>query len=206
MKPAPEAMLTTAPSTSGSRVTSVRAKRALPPAAAIFCTVSRPPASSRSQTSTRAPSLAKSSAVARPIPDAAPVTSALFPSTSRVDATAGAYPGDRGKSPAAAARPGRRARAARQLARVGALELADQEGPHPRRGDDLRERAHPPRALDAVDRVELRGELALVLEDRIGEGAFEALARVRARVRAQRLLELRDLRVGECARPHLAAE
>ncbi len=63
-------------------VTSVRTNIAVPPASWIMPTVSLPPASSMSATTTDAPSAANASAVARPIPEPAPVTTATFPCTS----------------------------------------------------------------------------------------------------------------------------
>src|SRR3990172_7179709 len=86
------------------------------------------------------------------------------------------------------------------LAAAGALEAIDQEGAHPVGLDDGRERSHAFRALDAVDRVELRGELALVLEHGVGERALVALARSGSAAPAHRLLELGNLGVGEGAR------
>src|SRR6266542_2044467 len=53
-------------------------KRALPPAASICSTVSRPPASATSATTTLAPSRAKRSAASRPMPLPAPVISATL--------------------------------------------------------------------------------------------------------------------------------
>src|SRR5512132_91997 len=53
-------------------------KRALPPAASICPTVSRPPASATSATTTAAPSFAKRSAASRPMPLPAPVINATL--------------------------------------------------------------------------------------------------------------------------------
>src|SRR5262245_55126798 len=70
----------TAPSTiawlSAALVTSARAAAACPPAFSIRSTIVLAPRSLTSTTSTRAPSLAMASAVAAPIPEAAPVTMA----------------------------------------------------------------------------------------------------------------------------------
>ncbi len=64
-----------------SSATSVLTKSARPPAFWIVPAVSRPVASSRSAITTAAPSSAKSSAVARPIPAPAPVITATFPAS-----------------------------------------------------------------------------------------------------------------------------
>src|SRR6266508_5267633 len=64
--------------TSSARDTSAWTKRALPPADPICSTVSRPPASATSATTTLAPSLAKRSAASRPMPLPAPVISATL--------------------------------------------------------------------------------------------------------------------------------
>src|SRR5262245_30210255 len=98
-RPKAESAAPTAAATSASEATSMRAKRAEPPAASISATAARPPPSSMSQTSTRAPSRARRLAVARPMPDAAPVTSADFPCTSPPDGTRGGYSGAPEKSP-----------------------------------------------------------------------------------------------------------
>src|SRR4051812_13568146 len=62
--------------TASGLVTSVWTNRASPSAATTWSTVSLAPASSTSATSTLAPASANATAVARPSPDAAPVTSA----------------------------------------------------------------------------------------------------------------------------------
>src|SRR5262245_10620200 len=54
---------------------------ASPPAALIIRAVSSPPATTMSDTATFAPSLARATAVARPMPDPPPVTNAIFPCT-----------------------------------------------------------------------------------------------------------------------------
>src|SRR6266508_5275954 len=64
--------------TSSARDTSAWTKRALPPADPICSTVSRPPASATSATTTLAPSRAKRSAASRPMPLPAPVISATL--------------------------------------------------------------------------------------------------------------------------------
>src|SRR5712691_1150173 len=66
--------------TSAARATSVRTKIAWPPAFAISRTTSLPVASVRPATTTLAPSLAKASAAALPMPVAPPVTKATLPS------------------------------------------------------------------------------------------------------------------------------
>jgi len=63
---------------SSSFAVSCSSKRALPP---ICCTVSRPPGLLMSVTTSVAPSAASSFAVARPIPDPAPVTSTTLSAT-----------------------------------------------------------------------------------------------------------------------------
>ena len=63
---------------SASREVSCSSKRALPP---ICCTVSSPPGRLMSVTITVAPSCASSVAVARPMPDPAPLTSTTLPAT-----------------------------------------------------------------------------------------------------------------------------
>src|ERR1700730_3488401 len=60
-------------------VTSTRIAAARPPALSIIRTVSRAPASLRSAASTEAPSAARRTAVARPIPDPPPVMTAVLP-------------------------------------------------------------------------------------------------------------------------------
>jgi hypothetical protein len=67
--------------TSSSREVSVRKKLALPPVASISPTTAFPVSSFSSATSTLAPSAANSRAMARPIPEPAPVISAAFPSS-----------------------------------------------------------------------------------------------------------------------------
>ena len=67
--------------TSALTPTSVRAKMAVPPAAAMPSTTCCPRSASTSATQTDAPSRASSSAVAWPMPDAAPVTMAALPAT-----------------------------------------------------------------------------------------------------------------------------
>ena len=69
------------PMTSSRAATSVRTKTASPPAACISPATCRPPASSTSAMQTEAPSRARTSAVARPMPEAAPVTMAAVPAT-----------------------------------------------------------------------------------------------------------------------------
>ena len=59
--------------------TSVWTNRPRPPICSIRATVSRPPSSEMSATVTAAPSLANSRAVARPMPEPAPVISATLP-------------------------------------------------------------------------------------------------------------------------------
>ncbi|MGC3972429.1 MAG: hypothetical protein QM775_35320 [Pirellulales bacterium] len=61
---------------SASFETSVRANTARPPALRTASTVAWPPASFKSATTTAAPSLANNSAMARPMPLPAPVTTA----------------------------------------------------------------------------------------------------------------------------------
>src|SRR5271163_1519172 len=71
-------------STSAARDTSQWTKRASPPASRIARTVCSPPSSAISATSTRAPSRAKIIAADLPIPDAAPVISALLPASNAI--------------------------------------------------------------------------------------------------------------------------
>ena len=59
-------------------MTSQATKLARPPAAVMRATVSVPPATDTSDTTTAAPSAAKASATARPMPEPAPVTNAAF--------------------------------------------------------------------------------------------------------------------------------
>ncbi|MNN77115.1 hypothetical protein D3C81_1935510 [compost metagenome] len=65
--------------TSFSSVTLQRTKVASPPAVRISATVPSPPAVSMSATTTFRPSAANAWAVARPMPAAAPVTTATWP-------------------------------------------------------------------------------------------------------------------------------
>src|SRR5579863_8944137 len=67
----------TMPRQSASRLTSAATASASPPSPSIIATVALASASFRSTTTTRPPSLAKSWAVARPIPEPAPVTRML---------------------------------------------------------------------------------------------------------------------------------
>src|ERR1700752_3981832 len=74
-------------STSSQRPTSVLWKDPVPPARVMTSTVGSPPwtgCSGISAMTTLAPSLAKLTAIARPIPELAPVTTAIFPA-SRLD-------------------------------------------------------------------------------------------------------------------------
>src|SRR6516165_5053726 len=74
-------------STSSQRPTSVRWKDAAPPARLMISSVGSPPSTGCSPISaitTLAPSLAKLMAIARPMPELAPVTTAIFPA-SRLD-------------------------------------------------------------------------------------------------------------------------
>ena len=64
-------------------VTSVRVNDAVPPTSCTSPTVSSPPTSSTSATTTRCPRFANASAVARPMPDPAPVTTATLPRSSK---------------------------------------------------------------------------------------------------------------------------
>src|SRR5215472_5797397 len=67
--------------TSASSVTSPAIAIDCPPAELINATVASMPSLERSDTATRAPSLATASAVARPMPDPPPVTNATLPSS-----------------------------------------------------------------------------------------------------------------------------
>src|SRR6266705_5922390 len=69
--------------TSAGSLRSAPTKRARPPAAVIASTVSVPRAASRPWTMTSAPSRASCKATARPMPDVAPVTRAVWPWRSR---------------------------------------------------------------------------------------------------------------------------
>src|SRR5215813_7086837 len=64
--------------TSAARATSARTNAAVPPPAPTCSTVARPAAASKSAATTRAPSAANRSAVARPMPPPAPVISATL--------------------------------------------------------------------------------------------------------------------------------
>ena len=68
-------------STWARSLTSQVIEMACPPASFISETVSAAPSAPRSATATRAPSFAKRTAAARPMPRAAPVTRATFPSS-----------------------------------------------------------------------------------------------------------------------------
>ena len=68
-------------STALALVTSTWTKVASPPVSVIICTVCSPPSSFMSAMTSFAPSRANVRAVARPIPDAPPVTNATLPST-----------------------------------------------------------------------------------------------------------------------------
>src|ERR1700742_4218238 len=69
-------------STAAGSATSQRTKLASPPAAAMPATVSSPDWPLTSLTTTWAPRAAKAREVARPIPEPAPVTSAILPAKS----------------------------------------------------------------------------------------------------------------------------
>ena len=77
--------MSTSPASSARRVTaaasptSAATKRARPPSAEIASTTFLPRSASRPWTTTSAPSRARRSAIARPIPEVAPVTSAVWP-------------------------------------------------------------------------------------------------------------------------------
>src|SRR5262245_48722049 len=89
-----------AASTSSARVTSHCTAAASPPAPRMRPTVSRAPLSSTSAATTVAPRSARRSAAARPIPEAAPVTSptrALKVMASMIDETGGLPLGDFGR-------------------------------------------------------------------------------------------------------------
>ena len=77
------ARATAAAISSGSE-TSTRTNRAVPPDDEISSVAARPSSSLRSAIQTSAPSWAKSSPVARPMPVAPPVMKAIFPSSSIV--------------------------------------------------------------------------------------------------------------------------
>lgn len=72
--------------TAGSSLTSATAYRALPPSASMSPTVSFKVSSVRPATVTSAPSAAGARAVARPMPEPPPVTSAILPANCRVRA------------------------------------------------------------------------------------------------------------------------
>src|SRR5690349_16989441 len=74
MRPHASSADLTYPATSSDRLTSARANRASPPAAATSSAVSPPFAASRSTASTFAPALASARHAARPMPPPAPVT------------------------------------------------------------------------------------------------------------------------------------
>lgn len=76
--------------TSSSWARSVRTNTASPPAARISSSTAAPSSSLRPVTTTRAPSRAKRTAVARPIPRVDPVTIATFPASRSPDAISGA--------------------------------------------------------------------------------------------------------------------
>ena len=67
--------------TASASLTSAPAKSAFPPAALIASTAPEPPGWSRSTTQTAAPCRAKQRAIASPMPDPAPVTRAVLPSS-----------------------------------------------------------------------------------------------------------------------------
>ena len=71
----------TMPATSSSCMTSASIATALPPAFSIARTVATLSSALRPAQATAAPSLAKRSAVARPMPEPAPVTTAVLPSS-----------------------------------------------------------------------------------------------------------------------------
>ena len=71
----------TMPATSSSRMTSASMATALPPAASMPRTVATLSSALSPAQATAAPSLAKRSAVARPMPEPAPVTTAVLPSS-----------------------------------------------------------------------------------------------------------------------------
>src|SRR5579872_5339680 len=83
-RPCRETASPTRASRSCQRVTSVRSKKAVPPARWMRSSVDSPPSSGsavRSASATAAPSAAKARAMARPIPELAPVTTATFPAS-----------------------------------------------------------------------------------------------------------------------------
>ena len=71
----------TSRATSCSLVMSAFTASAVPPFATIDAETAAAPAASRSAQTTAAPSSAKRSAVSRPMPDAAPVTTAFLPAS-----------------------------------------------------------------------------------------------------------------------------
>src|SRR4051794_12769206 len=77
-------MFSTTPCTRSSLRTSRAHAAARPPASRISCATAAAPGSVTSVTATNAPSSANTWAVARPIPLAAPVTSATLPATDRL--------------------------------------------------------------------------------------------------------------------------
>src|SRR5713101_1078093 len=111
---------------SASLVTSSRTKRASPPEAPIAPTTCCPSTSSRSATTTFAPSLANSAASLAPMPCAPPVISATFPSSlipSLLSAGGPKPPSDRNTSGRRAAHPAmsRGSHVSEKLAHLGLL-------------------------------------------------------------------------------------
>src|SRR5262245_53146631 len=84
-RPKARSAASTRPSSTPRAVTSPGQARASPPRAPISATSVASPASSRSLATTRAPSSAKRSAVARPMPEAAPVIAATLPASRGTD-------------------------------------------------------------------------------------------------------------------------
>src|SRR5581483_11666408 len=120
-------------------LTSARTKLACPPAASTIETVSWPPSASTSATTTLAPSRLNTSADARPMPLAAPVTTATFPSKAPMGGTL----------PAARRRrwARRRARWRRQvLSHAGGGRLRGRHRAHGRGVDPVVAPAHAPPA------------------------------------------------------------
>src|SRR5437867_887743 len=74
--------------TAASRVTSHSRKSALPPAASIPAATCRPSSAWMSRRATAAPSCAKRRAIPAPIPDAAPLIQAVWPSSRFIVASA----------------------------------------------------------------------------------------------------------------------
>ena len=79
------ATVCTIASTSPPTETSARTNEAVPPRSSIMRTVTSPDSVSMSEQATVAPSRAKTNAVARPIPEPAPVTRAIFWSKSPME-------------------------------------------------------------------------------------------------------------------------